>query len=288
MMGQTGSVEAEHPKTAPSVLVVETSKLVRDVVAKSCARRGVATEYAAEVGEALNAIGRRRPAAVITALELPVLSGVALIAALRSTDCCRDIPIGLLTSTSSSGVRLKDIRPDAVIVKDNTLSQAVGEFLASQGIGSVERSGQESAGSAGVRGRILLAEDTLVIQKLLGKILRGAGADLTIVGNGVQAVAAASAESFDLILMDIEMPEMDGCEAARRLRSQGCDIPIIALTAHDSEGYRRPVLEAGADCVLSKPVDRHVLVETCRQHITRARKRPKGGGGAPGSCEGQP
>jgi CheY-like chemotaxis protein len=132
----------------------------------------------------------------------------------------------------------------------------------------------ESPSGAGLSARVLLAEDGPDNQRLISHILRRAGADVTVVENGRLALQAALAardrdRAFDVILMDVQMPEMDGCEATRRLRDQGFRGPIVALTAHAMAGDRATCLAAGCDDYASKPIDRRKLIELIRRNLTR-------------------
>jgi CheY-like chemotaxis protein len=106
--------------------------------------------------------------------------------------------------------------------------------------------------------RILLAEDSLVNQKLAVALLEKQGHWVTVVNNGEQAVTAVQRDEFDVILMDVQMPVMDGVEATGRIReieaSSGVRTPIIAMTAHALKGDRERFLEAGMDGYVSKPV----------------------------------
>ncbi|HLO40437.1 MAG TPA: ATP-binding protein [Phycisphaerales bacterium] len=125
-------------------------------------------------------------------------------------------------------------------------------------------------------GRILLAEDTPDNQRLLSLFLHKIAADVQIVGNGQDAIEQAlrsrdDGAPFDLILMDIQMPLIDGYAATRTLRQAGWTSPIIALTAHASPTDRQRCIEAGCDEVMTKPVQRDAFLAMCRSFITTAR-----------------
>jgi signal transduction histidine kinase/CheY-like chemotaxis protein len=104
--------------------------------------------------------------------------------------------------------------------------------------------------------RVLVAEDSVVNQKLAVAMLHKLGHEVVIVNHGMEALAAIEAHEFDLVLMDIQMPEMDGFEAVRTLRQSEVDtrLPVIALTANAMRGDREACLEAGMDAYLSKPI----------------------------------
>ncbi|KAL7936551.1 hypothetical protein V8C35DRAFT_320872 [Trichoderma chlorosporum] len=114
------------------------------------------------------------------------------------------------------------------------------------------------------RKRILAAEDNLVNQKVLSRVLKSLGfQNTTIASNGAEAVSILSAASnaFDLVLMDISMPVMDGFEATRKIRSSGNPIPIIAMTAYALRGDSETCLEKGMDDYISKPVNLSKLLQ---------------------------
>jgi signal transduction histidine kinase/ActR/RegA family two-component response regulator len=112
-----------------------------------------------------------------------------------------------------------------------------------------------------VCGRVLLVEDDLEIQNLLRKKLEESGLTVEVAENGAVAVDRCTQESFDLVLMDIQMPVLDGFQAIAALRDRGATVPVVALTAHAMQGDRERCLGAGFTGYLSKPVSDHELVD---------------------------
>ncbi|MBY0463332.1 MAG: response regulator [Burkholderiales bacterium] len=121
--------------------------------------------------------------------------------------------------------------------------------------------------------QVLVAEDNLVNQVVARKVLEFLGQHVTLVANGIQAVDAVTAQRYDLVFMDIQMPEMDGFEATRRIRlleqGTGTRVPIVAMTAHAMEGYRERCVAGGMDGYVTKPVDRKQLVQEMQRLVQR-------------------
>lgn len=115
-----------------------------------------------------------------------------------------------------------------------------------------------------LRGRVLLAEDNVDIRALLVRQLTRLGLEVTAVSDGLAAVQAARAAPADLILMDLEMPVMNGFEAVQVLRAEGYHLPILALTAHGEGAEADRARSTGCDGVVSKPVQLDTLIETLR------------------------
>jgi CheY-like chemotaxis protein len=113
--------------------------------------------------------------------------------------------------------------------------------------------------------RVLLAEDNAVNQKIACRFLEKEGHDVTLASDGRQALAALDRETFDVVLMDIQMPEMDGFEATTIIRAgerdTGKHLPIIAMTAHAMKGDRERCLAAGMDSYLAKPIAAPELIK---------------------------
>jgi PAS domain S-box-containing protein len=167
--------------------------------------------------------------------------------------------------------------------------------------GSTSRSSQPAdadarmvIGAAALHGsllhcRVLLAEDGPDNQRLLSCFLVKAGAEVSVVGNGRLALEAAlaaweSGPPFDVVVMDMHMPIMDGYTATRRLRGKGYRWPIVALTAHAMSGDRERCLEAGCDDYATKPIDRARLIAVIQKQL----QRWSSGVSLPVSCRPQP
>jgi CheY-like chemotaxis protein len=122
--------------------------------------------------------------------------------------------------------------------------------------------------------RILLVEDNPVNQKVAEHVLSRHGHQVVTAANGKAALAILEREAFDLALMDVQMPEMDGLETTARIRAGERDggrrLPILALTANTLDGDREKCLRAGMDGYLTKPVTSHVLIRAVEQALSNA------------------
>jgi CheY-like chemotaxis protein len=133
--------------------------------------------------------------------------------------------------------------------------------------------------------RLLLAEDNVINQRLMLRVLEKAGHQITLVRSGRAALEALSKSRFDMVLMDVQMPEMDGFEATAAIRARervaGGHLPLVAITAHAMRGDRERCLQAGFDGYVSKPIQFETLFETIDELAPRvdapaARPTPTG------------
>jgi PAS domain S-box-containing protein len=139
---------------------------------------------------------------------------------------------------------------------------------------SVTPQGPQRTPQVQLAGRVLLAEDVAASVRLVRAMLQRVGVEIEVAENGLAACqkcceSMAQGRPYDLVLMDIQMPEMDGLEASRRLRAAGWQGPIVALTANAMQGDREKCLAAGCDGYLSKPLDRDALLQAAVQYLER-------------------
>ncbi len=117
--------------------------------------------------------------------------------------------------------------------------------------------------------QVLIADDSPDNRLLLQRMLRSSGAAIKVVGNGAEALQAAMQNHYDVLLMDIQMPVMDGLTATAELRRRGYDRPIVALTAHAMREERERCLRAGCNDHLSKPISAKGLLQAIARHAGR-------------------
>jgi len=130
------------------------------------------------------------------------------------------------------------------------------------------RKEKPSSENVSLSGRVLVAEDTPTNQILIKLLLSKLGLESVIAENGKLALEMALSEDFDIILMDIQMPHMNGYDATKKLREAGFKKPIIAVTAHAMRGDREKCLAAGCDDYISKPINRNQLVKVLTEYLS--------------------
>src|SRR5437899_3325524 len=269
---------AVAPRQAASLggrrlLVVDDNETNRRIVRDMLGAEGVAVHEAARADAGLAAL--RRAAGAGTPFDLAILDaqmperdGFALATTIRGDPDLAPTRLLILTSAGQrgDGERCRQLGIQAYLTKPIAradLIEAVGTVLAgtpSAG-GGADLVTRHSIAESRHALRILLAEDNPVNQQVATAILLKRGHQVDVVSNGREAVDAVRARRYDAVLMDIQMPEMDGFAAADAIRAlpQGRALPIIALTAHALSGERERCLSAGMSGYLAKPFKAHEL-----------------------------
>lgn len=223
--------------------------------------------------EALELLERTGPSAphfqlVVTDVNMPDVDGFTFVETIRSQAATAALPVVLLTSTQADNAGAACDRPSITTqvskpVKQSDLLDAITRAMQDTVLAPAAPPASVAPSDPLPRLRILLAEDSLVNQRLALGLL-GADHDVTVAGDGKQALELIEQQPFDLVLMDIQMPLMDGLEAVQRLRQReqtgGGHIPVIAMTAHAMQGDRERCLEAGMDGYVSKPFKVDILL----------------------------
>ena len=255
------------------VLVVDDNETNRIILRHQLAAWGVRTQTVCSGVDALVALhdaaasGRRFDLAIIDH-QMPVMDGLALARAIRDRRDSGDTPLIMMTSLGNPapadelaavGIVMCLTKP----VKQARIRECLARVLASgpAAAPAVPVAADTAAVGATV-GRVLVAEDNGVNQRVAQLHLGKLGYIVDLVGNGAEAVDAVLRTRYDAVLMDCQMPEMDGYEATRRLRAAGCTSAIIAMTANAIKGDRERCVEAGMNDYLTKPVDTARLAAT--------------------------
>jgi len=255
------------------LLVVDDNETNRRILRDMLGAEGVAVHEAHRADVGLEALHRAATAGTpfdlaILDAQMPDRDGFELATAIRADAQLARTRLLILTSAGQrgDGERCRQLGIQAYLTKPIAradLIEAVGTVLAGtpSAAGGADLVTRHSIAESRHTLRILLAEDNPVNQQVATAMLLKRGHQVDVVANGREAVDAVAAEHYDVVLMDIQMPEMDGFEATARIRAlpQGATLPIIALTAHALSGERERCLERGMTGYLAKPFKAHEL-----------------------------
>ena len=292
-------VEDEHPLPSGAgkplrVLVADDNDSARAALSAACAAFGWSVDGAAGGKEALERLrsGQRYDLAFLDG-AMPGLDGVAVLSAARAEGLA-GLPPSCLLVADPDAERLSELADElqlgAVLGKPFTaasLRAAAERLLGGQAAPAAPAHGAPLA--ARLQGlRVLLVEDNPINQEVASFILTHAGAAVDIAGNGRVAVSMlAERADYDVVLMDLQMPVMNGYEAAAAIRAAGLDLPIVAMTANAMDEDRERSLAAGMQDHLAKPIDVDQLVSTLERIAPAAITAPthadlagQGGAGA--------
>lgn len=196
-------------------------------------------------------------------LMMPAMDGAAVAAAMRTDPSLRDMAVILLTSAGHSEVSVPGVDAELVKpVRPSQLFDALQTLLAGRSPATTSIIAPQPVGSRATRFRILVVDDNAANQKVALRMVERLGYRSEVAATGADAVAMLGHGHYDAVLMDCQMPEMDGYEASRQIRHNergGRRVPIIAMTADAGSGEREHCLAAGMDDYISKPVRLHVV-----------------------------
>jgi PAS domain S-box-containing protein len=232
--------------------------------------------------------GKAYPLVLLDA-HMPEIDGFAAAREIRNNPLLSATVIVMLTSAGQPEDinRCRELKIDGYAMKPLKQSELVDVLVKALSRPLPQPAQQAQPAGAALRQagsglRILLAEDNVINQKLATHVMEKSGCTVMVVGSGEGALAALERETFDVVLMDVQMPEMDGFETTRHIRQAeqrtGRHVPILAMTAYAMKGDRERCLEAGMDGYVSKPVRPQELLEAVEGLIASAGPGSQGGG----------
>ncbi len=252
------------------VLLAEKNTAHRRIILGQLVRWGLHVESCRTGREAIYAADHRRFDIALVDAFLPDIDGHGLADRLRRTPRGGTSAVILMAPASLVSER------DTLVATNSSIYRLTKPVhlaeLADVLLKASHRTADHAAEQAtpaeiqapapGLGARVLVADDNAINRKLIDKILVKLGHNPQVVSNGLECLDALQAETFDVVLMDVQMPEMDGITATRRIRELGISVPIIALTANAMPEDRKHCMDAGMTDYLCKPIRAEALAET--------------------------
>ena len=253
------------------VLVVDDHAINRKILEEILKSWEMRVELAEDGFAALAALEEAEDSFGLLLMDLmmPAMDGLETVARIRKSAAHAELPVLLLSSAGRDEdiARSRQLGITRSLIKPVKQSDLLDAIIAALDQGALPEAAPavDEQVVPELRRRVLLAEDGLVNQQVAINLLRDRGHEVETVDNGRDAVMRATGETFDLVLMDVQMPEMDGLEATAAIRAReeesGDHLPIIAMTAHAMKGDRERFLAAGMDGYVAKPVRPRELYE---------------------------
>ncbi len=264
--------EAAQPQLlGKRILIVDDNATNRKILLKQTTSWKMEPSVVESGAEALALLERGDEFDIaILDMQMPGMDGFTLAKKIRALDPESSFPLIILSSIIRERARSDDVKIAAFLnkpIRTSNLFEVLTDIITA--VPAPRKEIKKPAGISAALGeqhplRILLAEDNRINQKVALKLLERLGYRADVAGNGVEALKALESQAYDVILMDIQMPEMDGEQAMRKIRErwpQEQQPHIIAMTAHALEGDREKYLSSGMDDYVSKPVSVDALVE---------------------------
>ncbi|QIG42960.1 response regulator [Nocardioides anomalus] len=271
--GSTADAHARRALAGRRALVVDDNETNRIIAREQLAWWGVESDEAPSVDEGLARLGSATYDVVLLDLAMPQQDGLDLARQVRADHANDDLRLLMLTSvTTLPPEQLREAGVDEVLAKpvlSSVLRSTLLRLLVDEP--RPEAVSEPEPVRTQTKGHVLVVEDNAVNQMVATGLLGALGYTTETADDGLAAIEATQARDFDLILMDVQMPRMDGYTATRHIREaeDGARRPIIAMTAAAVEGERERCLEAGMDDFLTKPVDPKRLAETLERWLSR-------------------
>ncbi len=275
------------------ILIVDDNKTNRMILSRQLGSWNCRSEEAANGREAIQILKQAAAdndpfSIVLIDMQMPSMDGQTLGKKIKSDELLKNTMMIMLTSMGQRG--------DAALAKKTGFSAYLTKPVKNSQLfdclvtvlGKKEELVQDDDAElitrftlkklAQEKARILLAEDNVVNRKLAIKLIEKMGFRVDAVPDGKKAVKALEHTYYDLVLMDVQMPQMDGFEATRLIRSEGANmkhdnIPIVALTAHAMTGDREKCIEAGMDDYVSKPINPEKLAQVINLQLSNVRRK---------------
>ena len=279
----------EHSLCGQDILVVDDNETNRDILRDMLRSWRIEPTLVASGAQALATLRQRQQtqtpfSLILVDASMPEMDGFGLITQVEREVGSPSPIIMMLTSGDRPRdiARCEHLGARAYLMKPIKQSELFDAIMLALGITTPEEESRLTPLPASAGGqlslRVLVAEDSLVNQKLARALLEKWGHRVWIANNGKEAVAATQSHTFDLILMDVQMPEMDGLEATAVIRKRQtageARIPIVAMTAHAMTGDRERCLAAGMDAYVSKPVRTRKLAEVIDKLFATSSEAP--------------
>ncbi len=265
------------------VLVVDDNATARDALSAMLQSFSFVVTTASSGQEALDLLRQHSYDMVLMDWKMPDMDGLTTTRRIHG-ETNLPAPTVIMVSAFSREEVMKEAAGAGVgayllkPVNQSILFDTIMELFGHKATRSLLVEAQGLRGSAELRARagarVLVAEDNNINQQVARELLEQAGIKVTLVGNGLEAVAAVRSQPWDLVILDIQMPEMDGFDAARAIRADGrfAQLPLIAMTAHAMTGDRENSLKAGMNDHLTKPIDPEQLYAALIRWIQPTRR----------------
>jgi signal transduction histidine kinase/CheY-like chemotaxis protein len=287
-----GTIAPPEMLRGVKVLVVDDNRTNRGILGVMLKRWEMKPTSVESGEEALEQLSSARDAGdpyglILTDMHMPIMDGFGLVERIRQSPSLATATIMMLTSAGHRGdaARCQELGVAAYLLKpirQSELREAIARALGAKEqegvIGLITRFSLHDGLDPSEFLRVLLVEDNAVNQRLAARLLEKRGHRVVVTANGLEALKALEKGGFDLVFMDVQMPEMDGLEATAAIRKQeeqsGKHQEVIALTAHAMKGDQERCLAAGMNGYLSKPIRPQELDAILESYIARRKGTP--------------